>query len=106
MRQELELQQWKSTKDTIAWFEGRENKSETFFFRCDIVNYYSEISEELFEEALELTNEIVEISDKDRVVFRNSHKAFLCSGGENWRKKNRSVFDTTFGSTDGAEICE
>ena len=100
------LNQWKSTGNATDWFKNIENKEEKEFIKWDIVSFYPKITEELFNKALDFESTVVEISDDEREVFKNSHKAMICTGGENWVKKGDSSFDTTIGSLDGAETCE
>ena len=78
----------------------------SLIYKLDIVDYYNKITEEVFNIALDFAAVAIEISEEDRKIFWNSHKAFLCKNGAVWIKKSVSHFDTMQGSPDGAETCE
>ena len=103
----IKVNQWKSTKEVIDWFENIEDKSNFRFFTFDIVAYYPSISQELLDRALEFARSKMFISDFDLKVIRQSRKTFLFHKETPWVKKgDTNGFDVAMGAFDGAECCE
>jgi hypothetical protein len=107
VRNKLGLEQWTSTNNVLAWFNKLEDKSNLRFIKYDIESFYPNISEKLFEMALEFASKTTKISQENKELFKNTHKAFIVDHeGKSWVKKGTSSFDTTMGSLDGAETAE
>ena len=70
-------------------------------------NFYPSISLNLFNEAIQYTSTIAEISGSDRAIIKHSRKTLLFHNNQPWEKKSgHSDFDVPMGCYDGAEICE
>ena len=71
LKVKTKLQLWKNTDAVIDWFENLQNKKDLRFVSFDIKDYYSEISRDTFEKAMEWARGMVEISDDEmEVIFR------------------------------------
>ena len=114
IRSATELQQWRSTDQTLDWFKNLKDKGDLKFIQLDIVEYYPSITEETLEKALNFANIALgkQISDKTIEIVKHSRNSFLYTiqegglAGERtpWKKK-RGLFDVTMGAPDGAEVC-
>ena len=105
LRDDLNLNQWRSTHEVIDWFKNIQNKTRLNFLQLDICEYYPSISKELFLTALNFASEHVEISNLDKQILLNARQSLLFSNGKVWKKKT-GLFDTTMGAYDGCEVCE
>ena len=108
LRKELNVQQWRSTKEVIDWFKNIEQKKSKVFYKFDIKSFYPSITKNLLEKALALANEIAQpIPKKDLEIIYHSCESFLFFKGETWVKKGENGrFDIPMGSYCGAEISE
>ena len=100
------VNQWKDTS-LIEWFINIKNKEISCFIVCDIENFYSFISADLFKSAIQVSKEWVDISDFDLSLINQAWKALLFHETTPWVKKGGSKdFDVRMGCFDGAEVCE
>ena len=106
IREELNLNQWRSTSDVLKWFESIPNKRNKKFFQFDIVSFYPSISEELFNKLIEFARKYTTITKDEELTLRNARKQILSWRDKIWTKKDGSLFDVSMGSPDGAELCE
>ena len=106
IRQQLSLKQWRSTSTVINWFKNIEAKNSKHFLQLDIIDFYSSISEELLTNALAFAKSMMQIKPSTTNIIMHSRKSLLFSDNTVWMKKGESLFDVTFGSHDGAEVCE
>ena len=97
---------WKNTAEVITWFNNIRNKPANSFIVFDIIDFYTSISAELMNKALDYASNFIDISKQDRDVIYKTKKAILISSNEVWQKKNDNSFTVTMGSYDGAECCE
>ena len=105
--EQLNVQQWKNTKQVLTWFETIEKKEECAFVQLDIKEFYPSITSGTLDQAIEFAKTLTNISNEETRVIGHCRKSLLFSNGEVWRKKDtESLFDVTMGSFDGAEICE
>ena len=73
LRKELNVQQWRSTKEVIDWFKNIEQKKSKVFYKFDIKSFYPSITKNLLEKALALANEIAQpIPKKDLEIIYHS----------------------------------
>ena len=101
------LNHWRNTTTVIDWFKDVANKKQFSFIQFDVENFYPSISLKLFNEAIQYTSTITEISDSDKTTIKHSRKTLLFHNKQPWEKKfGDSDFDIPMGCYDGAEICE
>jgi hypothetical protein len=101
------VKQWKSTKDTLNWFNSITGKERHSFITFDIVNFYPSISSKLLEDALKFAEAYTDISAQEKEIIWHAKQSLLYNSNIAWTKKNSSnSFDVTMGSFDGAETCE
>ena len=111
IRNNTQLQQWRSTAEMLAWFSCIPHKSRKTFMQIDIVEYYPSISESLLDKALAFASRTLkqQIPLETIRIIKNSRNSFLYTrdtdNHQPWRKKS-GPFDVTMGAPDGAEVCE
>ena len=105
IRNKLQLQQWRSTADTLQWFKNLKNKQNLQFIQIDVVDFYPSITLELYEKAIKFAETVVEISDEHKKILRNARDSILYHNNKSWQKQT-GLFDVTMGSYDGCELCE
>ena len=97
------VNQWKSTKATIDWFKGINDKSRFSFIKFDLDNFYPSITETLFNNAIEFARQHTSIPESDLDIIRQARKTLLYHNGQPWTKKDDpSDFNIPMGSYDGA----
>ena len=70
-------------------------------------NFYPTISLNLFNEAIQYVNTVMETSVSDKTIIKHSRKTLLFHNNHPWEKKSGDPdFDVPMGCYDGAEICE
>ena len=106
IRQQLNLNQWRSTSTVIDWFKNIGSKDSKHFLQLDIVDFYPSITEKLLTNALAFAKSMIQIEPSTTNIIMHSRKSLLFSDNTVWMKKGESLFDVTMGSHDGAEICE
>ena len=104
VRETTNLQQWRNTQAVIDWFSDLKDKSDKTFIKFDIVEFYPSISEELLERTVNYAKSISAIIEQQESIIRHSRESLIFSEKSTWTKKDRSLFDATIGSFDGAEI--
>ena len=72
----------------------------------DIKDFYSSITQDLLNKALNFASEYIYISKSDIDVINHESKSLLFDGSHTWIKKQRGLFDVSMGAYDGAEVCE
>ena len=106
LRNALQLNQWRNTKDVISWLKEIENTPRCKFIQFDIKEFYPSIKESLLKNALDFAKQHVRIKKTDYDTIMQARKSLLYCDGEPWMKKEAGIFDVTMGAFDGAEICE
>ena len=107
IRSYTKFRQWRNTQAVIDWFDSLEEKQSLSFLTFDIVEFYPSISEQLLHNALRFASQFESITADEIEIIMHSRKSLLFDKNEPWAKKsNRSLFDVSMGSFDGAEICE
>ena len=70
------------------------------------MEFYPSITEKLLTDAINFTNDYVNINDEAISTIMHARKSLLFCDGDLWVKKSGAEFDVTMGSFDGAEVCE
>ena len=105
IREKTKLNQWRSTSEALNWFKGIVNKGRKQMLQLDIENFYPSISKNLLNLAIKYAQTITDINQDVVDMIHHARKSILFHDGRAWRK-NKSLYDVTMGSFDGAEICE
>ena len=107
LRQALNINQWRSTKDCIKWFEEYDKNDRCSFIKNDIREFYPSITERTLDRALDLAKEYMVIPLDKVEIIKRCCKKLLYYEDSIWIKKGEGGnFDTPIGAYDGAEICE
>ena len=77
LRNSLNLNQWKNTKEVINWFKGVDNKQCYKFIMFDIKDFFSSISKELLNDVLTSAKTIINLDDQDKKIIYHSRKSLL-----------------------------
>ena len=94
IRNNLQLNQWQSTKEVLGWFDRIGNKSRKSFLQLDIVEFYPSITPQLLDKALHFaeTTGGVTLTPQQKKIILHSRKSLLFSsdgiGKKVWQKKN------------------
>ena len=99
------LNQWKNTTAVINWFKSIENKQQFSFICFDIEEFYSSISQDLLNKALDFASIYDNITTEERNII-HAKNSILIHKHIPWQKKGNATFDVTMGNYDGAETCE
>ena len=102
LRIATKINQFKSTKDVIFWFENLENKKNLKFIKLDIDQFYPSISLDLLTKALEWAKQYVHFTDEEKGIIIHCRKNFLFFNGKTYVKKENADFDCGIGSMDSA----
>ena len=105
-RDKFNVNQLRSTDDSIKWFKAIENKPNKVLIKADIANFYPSITEEVVKNATRyFRDKDIDITEDEENVLLKSKIQMARAFGRNWVKKTSS-FDNSMGSPDGCEICE
>ena len=103
----LHVNQWKNSTSVIEWFRNIEDKKNCTFIKLDIREFYTSVTETIFDKALLFVKQHHDISNDNTRLIRHCRKSLIFSNNEAWKKKRtKSCFDVTIGSFDGAEVCK
>ena len=101
------LNQWKNSTSVIEWYKTIPNKDQYRFIIFDIKNFYPSILLELFNEGLNFTKTLTDISETDVSIMIQACKTLLFTDSKMWFKKfGNKDFDVPMWCFDGAEVCE
>ena len=109
IKQHSEVNQWKSTSETINWFKSIKDKQNCSFIVFDIVDFYPSISLNPLTKVIECARQFISISESDEGKILHSRKSFLFTDDKTWIKRKTTganPFDVSMGCYDGAEVCE
>ena len=106
VRAETGLNQWRSTKEAISWFEGLQDKNRLLFLKYDIDSFYPSITEELLIKSMAYLKTFSFITEYEEELILHCRRSLLVSNDNSVWQKKQGEFDTTMGSLDGAEIAE
>ena len=70
----------------------------------NIKDFYSSITPELLNKALNFVSEYIYISKCEIDVINHARKLLLFNGSHNWIKKQECLFDMSMGAYNGAEV--
>ena len=76
------VNQWKSEKEVISWFNNLESRHRCTFIKFDVDNFYPSITLELFNKAMAFARQHTELSDWDVDVIMQARKTLLFNNGE------------------------
>ena len=79
IRSSLNLQQWRSTQDTIDWFKNLNITKDSFFLQLDIVDFYPSISKELSDKALEFASNFERITDEEIKSIKENAEHYVAN---------------------------
>ena len=103
----LNINQWRSTKDCIKWFEEYEENDRCSFIKYDIKDFYPLITERTLDRALDLAKGYMVIHLDKKEIIKHCRKTLLYYEVSIWIKKGEGGnFDVSIGAYDGSEICE
>ena len=89
LRLALNINQWRSTKDCIKWFEEYDVNDRYSFIKYDIKDFYPSITERTLDRALDLAKEYMVIPLDKVEVIKHSRKTLLYYEDSIWMKKKR-----------------
>ena len=106
VRTKTKFNQWKNSKAVIDWFKNIADKKRLRFIQFAIIEFYSSITEELLNAALDFAEQFVNISAEERRIILQAKESLLFDKNTPWTKKGNSNFNVGMGSNDGAECCD
>ena len=107
MVQHLNVNKSKNSTSDVKWFSALENKTDCVIIKFDIREFYPSIREDVLKTSFSFANEYQNIPEEDIRIINLCRKSLLFSDNQPWKKKYaEGCFDVTWGSYDGAEICE
>ena len=108
IRCKSDVNQWRSTKEVIRWFNNLENKKQLSYLTFDIVDFYPSITDNLLIKTLKWAKKYHNIAVTEFDAIMHARRTILYDHkGNVWTKKNsENQFDVSMGANDGAEICE
>ena len=72
----------------------------------NIKDFYPPIKETLLIKVINFAENLVNITNEDKVIIKHVRKSLLYDNSEPWMKKDSGLFDVTMGTYDKAEVCE
>ena len=96
LRLALNINQWRSTKDCIKWFEVYEKNDRCSFIKYDIKDFYPSITERTLDRALDLAKEYMVIPLDKVEIIKHCRKTLLYYEDSAWIKERGRVEITTF----------
>ena len=87
LRLALNVNQWRSTKDCIKWFEEYEKKDRCSFIKYDVKDFYPSITERTLDRALDLAKEYMVIALDKVEIIKDCRKTLLYYEDSIWIKK-------------------
>ena len=112
LRLALNINQWRSTKDCIKWFEEYEKNDRCSFIKYDIKDFYPSITEKTLDRALDLAKEYMVIPLDKVEIIKHCRKTLLYYEDSIWIKKRRgwkfrrfNMMGQIFVSSSGVYYC-
>ena len=97
LRLALNINQWKSTKDCIKWFEEKDDGCS--FIKYDYKDFYPSITERTSDRALDLAKEYMVIPLDKVEIIKHCRKTLLYYEDSIWIKKgDGGNFDVSIGA--------
>ena len=94
LRLALNINQWRSTKDCIKWFEEYEKNDRCSFIKYDIKDFYPSITKRTLDRALDLAKEYMVIPLDKVEIIKHCRKILLYYEDSIWIKKGRVEIST------------
>ena len=108
IRCKADVNQWRSTKEVIRWFNNLDNKKQLSYLSFDIVDFYPSITDNLLIKTLKWAQKYHNIALTEFDAMMHARRTILFDHkGNVWTKKNsKNQFDVSMRANDEAEICE
>ena len=101
------VNQWRSTKEVLYWFNNIERKQQKRWLKFDVEAFYPSISKNLLKKAINYARTITTVTQEEEDIIYHCRRSILVGPDKTlWQKVSNPEFDVTMGSRDGAEICE
>ena len=78
----LPLNIWRNTKAVTDWFNGIDRKEQCAFFSFDIVDFYTSVTKDLLDKAVDFASQHATISEEDRKIISHARKSMLFGQGQ------------------------
>ena len=99
LRLALNINQWRSTKDCIKWFEEYDKDDRCSFIKYDIREFYLSITKRTLDRAFDLAKEYMVIPLDKVEIIKHCRKTLLYYDDSIWiKKKKGGNFDTPIGA--------
>ena len=93
------MNQWKDTDSVINSFNIIKNKYQCFFIQSDIIEIYSNISENILDTPITFAIQHTDIFYKNLRISKHCRQSLLCNSHEPWKKTyTDSCFDVKIGT--------
>ncbi|XP_065665814.1 uncharacterized protein LOC136087319 [Hydra vulgaris] len=106
LRNILQLNQWKNTRNVIDWFKAIKDKHLYKFLVFDIIDFYPSISETLLKNSINFAKQHLTLNKENISLIFHARKSLLFNNDQVWIKQSSGLFDVSMGAFDGAEVCE
>ena len=101
------VNQWRSTKEVLFWFNNMERKQQKRWLKFDVEAFYPSISKNLLKKAINYARTMTSVTQEEEDIIHHCRRSILVGPDKTlWQKVSNPEFDVTMGSGDGAEICE
>ena len=105
--EKLHCNWWRNTSNVIDWFQNIADKVNCIFIQFNIEEFYPLITKHLMLKVIEHAQLYTSITQQQLDIILHTRQSLLFSKDKPCEKTiNKSLFDITMGSYDGAEICE
>ena len=89
IRCKADVNQWRSTKEVIRWFNNLEDKKQLSYLSFDIVDFYPSITDNLLIKTLKWAQKYHNIAVTEFDAIMHARRTILCDHkGNVWTKKN------------------
>ena len=108
IRCNADVNQWRSTKEFIRWFNNLENKKQLSYHTFHIAYFYPSITDNPLIKTLKWAHKYHNIAVTEFDATMHARRTILYDhNGKVWTTRNsKNLFDVSMGANDGAEICE
>ena len=107
LREKLKINQWKSSKEVLKWFNNLEDKKNLKFLKFDVEQFYPSITKSLMSNAINMAKLHTNITKEEETILLHARlNALMDTEGNIWEKQTNPEFDVAMGSMDGAEVAE
>ena len=108
IRCKADVNQWRSTKEVIRWFNNFEDKKQLSYLTFHIADFYPSITDDLLIKTLNWAqvNHSIAVTEFDAIMHARRTILYDHKGNVWTKKKSKNQLDVSMGANDGAEICE